>query len=77
MLAFNTIDKERYGYIDYECINRFTKSYQIFLSDEEIIAILRRYGDSACQKIDYSQFLHMIMANKSSNNYVYNAKKLN
>lgn len=58
--AFNTIDEERFGYIDAEAIGAFFKRLEERIAPNEIDALLRRGDKDADGKLDFTEFMRLL-----------------
>lgn len=58
--AFNQIDLDNLGYIDFEAVDYFMRSCGKVMSDDEILAFIRVTGNELRQKINYSDFVESI-----------------
>jgi len=64
MEAFNTIDQEGRGFLDFENIDLFMRSCNKVLSDDEILAFIRIAGTPEIGRIAYSQFANIVSPGK-------------
>lgn len=58
--AFNSLDLDGLGYIDFEAVDYFMRSNGKVLSDDEILAFIRVTGNELRQKVNYSDFVESI-----------------
>lgn len=58
--AFNSIDLDGLGYIDFEAVDYFMRSSGKVLADDEILAFIRVTGNELRQKVNYSDFVESI-----------------
>ncbi|KRW99206.1 hypothetical protein PPERSA_07449 [Pseudocohnilembus persalinus] len=62
--AFNAIDEEQLGFIDFESVDKFQRANSKILSSDEIQAFIRVVGDSG--RITYTQFANAFGTNDRS-----------
>ena len=57
---FNIIDLEGYGYIDFDSVRLFLRDLNISLSEDEILAFIRRVNKYNSARITYDEFRYAL-----------------
>ena len=59
--AFKTVDADRLGSLDHETLYQFFRSNKITVSDDDVLALLRRLDKDQDGKVSYAEFVDSVM----------------